>query len=93
MILVPLLNPKFATVLAEKSCELRVRGTSVAGSPAGHRRLDRLDRGAGIARCLDDARLLGGELVEGRPHGVDRVDRHHHGAVAVGNAAKAILGG
>jgi hypothetical protein len=28
MILVPLLNPKFATVLAEKSCELRVRGTS-----------------------------------------------------------------
>jgi hypothetical protein len=28
MILVPLLNPKFATVPAEKSCELRVRGTS-----------------------------------------------------------------
>jgi hypothetical protein len=28
MILVPLLNPKFATVRAEKSCELRVRGTS-----------------------------------------------------------------
>jgi hypothetical protein len=27
MILVPLLNPKFATVPAEKSCELRVRGT------------------------------------------------------------------
>jgi hypothetical protein len=27
MILVPPLNPKFATVLAEKSCELRVRGT------------------------------------------------------------------
>src|SRR5258707_9692963 len=27
MILVPLLNPKFATVLAAKSCELRVRGT------------------------------------------------------------------
>ena len=29
MILVPLLNPKFATVLAENSCELRVRGTRV----------------------------------------------------------------
>ena len=28
MILVPLLNPKFATVPAAKSCELRVRGTS-----------------------------------------------------------------
>src|SRR5690349_5034194 len=28
MILVPLLNPKLATVLAAKSCELRVRGTS-----------------------------------------------------------------
>jgi two-component sensor histidine kinase len=28
MILVPLLNPKFANVPAEKSCELRVRGTS-----------------------------------------------------------------
>src|SRR5262249_21785279 len=28
MMLVPLLNPKFATVPAEKSCELRVRGTS-----------------------------------------------------------------
>jgi hypothetical protein len=27
MILVPLLNPKFATVTAAKSCELRVRGT------------------------------------------------------------------
>src|ERR1700755_2963633 len=27
MILVPLLNPKFATLPAEKSCELRVRGT------------------------------------------------------------------
>jgi hypothetical protein len=25
---VPLLNPKFATVPAAKSCELRVRGTS-----------------------------------------------------------------
>ena len=39
MILVPLLNPKFATVPAAKSCELRVRGTSAcpgkmdAGSP------------------------------------------------------------
>jgi len=32
MILVPLVNPKFATVLAAKSCELRVRGTSVAGA-------------------------------------------------------------
>jgi hypothetical protein len=30
MILVPLLNPKFATVPAEKSCELRVRGTREA---------------------------------------------------------------
>jgi len=29
MILVPLLNPKFATVPAEKSCGLRVRGTSL----------------------------------------------------------------
>src|SRR5215467_1513255 len=29
MILVPLLNPTFATVLAEKSCELRVRGTRI----------------------------------------------------------------
>src|SRR6516162_4522156 len=28
MILVPLLNPKFATTLAARSCELRVRGTS-----------------------------------------------------------------
>jgi len=28
MILVPLLNPKFATVPTAKSCELRVRGTS-----------------------------------------------------------------
>src|SRR5262245_65669187 len=28
MILVPLLNPKFANALAAKSCELRVRGTS-----------------------------------------------------------------
>jgi len=27
MNLVPLLNPKFATVPAEKMCELRVRGT------------------------------------------------------------------
>jgi len=32
MILVPLLNPKFATVLAEKSCELRVRGTSAVSA-------------------------------------------------------------
>jgi hypothetical protein len=32
MILVPLLNPKFATVPAEKSCELRVRGTSIESS-------------------------------------------------------------
>src|SRR3977135_1745965 len=31
MILVPLLNPKFATVPAARSCELRVRGTR-AGS-------------------------------------------------------------
>src|ERR1700687_5464012 len=31
MILVPLLNPKFATVPVAKSCELRVRGTR-AGS-------------------------------------------------------------
>src|SRR5262252_5541952 len=30
MILVPLLNPKFATVPTEKPCELRVRGTSCA---------------------------------------------------------------
>src|SRR5438445_8495058 len=28
MILVPLLNPKFANTLAARSCELRVRGTS-----------------------------------------------------------------
>jgi hypothetical protein len=28
MILVPLLNPKFATALAAMLCELRVRGTS-----------------------------------------------------------------
>jgi hypothetical protein len=28
MILVPLLNPKFANALAARSCELRVRGTS-----------------------------------------------------------------
>jgi hypothetical protein len=28
MMLVPLLNPKFATVPAGRSCELRVRGTS-----------------------------------------------------------------
>jgi len=28
MILVPLLNPKFANELAAPSCELRVRGTS-----------------------------------------------------------------
>ena len=28
MILVPLLNPKFANTLAAQSCELRVRGTS-----------------------------------------------------------------
>jgi hypothetical protein len=27
MMLVPLLNPKFATVFAAKMCELRVRGT------------------------------------------------------------------
>src|SRR5690348_15691585 len=33
--LVPLLNPKFATVLAEKSCELRVRGTSGAAISRG----------------------------------------------------------
>jgi len=31
LILVPLLNPKFATVHAEKSCELRVRGTGHSG--------------------------------------------------------------
>src|SRR5690348_6362802 len=30
MTLVPLLNPKFATVPAERSCELRVRGTRPA---------------------------------------------------------------
>src|SRR5712675_1300710 len=42
MILVPLLNPKFANVPAEKSCELRVRGaltllpTSFSLSPCGH---------------------------------------------------------
>src|SRR5262249_49551483 len=30
MILVPLLDPKFATVVAAKSCELRVRGTRAA---------------------------------------------------------------
>jgi hypothetical protein len=29
MTLVPLLNPKFATLPAAKSCELRVRGTGV----------------------------------------------------------------
>jgi hypothetical protein len=27
MVLVPLLNPKFATVFAAKMCELRIRGT------------------------------------------------------------------
>jgi hypothetical protein len=32
MILVPLLNPKFATAPAAKSCELRVRGTRAATS-------------------------------------------------------------
>jgi len=37
MILVPLLNPKFATVLAAKSCELRVRGTRLRpGSQYDH---------------------------------------------------------
>src|SRR5712672_3598034 len=34
MILVPLLNPKFATVPAEKSCELRVRGTRACSDQA-----------------------------------------------------------
>jgi len=33
IILVPLLNPKFASVPAAKSCELRVRGTSVPPYP------------------------------------------------------------
>ena len=37
MIPVPLLNPKFATVTAEKSCELRVRGTgSLPASRQGY---------------------------------------------------------
>src|ERR1051325_6739313 len=35
MFLVPLLNPKFATVPAAKSCELRVRGTSAAARWSG----------------------------------------------------------
>src|SRR3977135_778595 len=34
MILVPLLNPKFATVPAAKSCELRVRGTRAFSAEA-----------------------------------------------------------
>jgi hypothetical protein len=38
MILVPLLNPKFANVPAEKSCELRVRGTRADPVPAESRR-------------------------------------------------------
>src|SRR5947207_2822895 len=32
MLLVPLLNPKFAAALAERLCELRVRGTSLTSS-------------------------------------------------------------
>src|SRR5689334_16853907 len=39
MILVPLSNPKFATLPAEQSCELRVRGTSI------RRRIRTPDRG------------------------------------------------
>src|SRR5262245_14174010 len=35
MMLVPLLNPKFATVPAAKACELRVRGTSARMARAG----------------------------------------------------------
>jgi hypothetical protein len=34
MIPVPLLNPKFASVSAENSCELRVRGTGPAAGRA-----------------------------------------------------------
>jgi hypothetical protein len=34
MVLVPLLNPKFAIGLAAKACELRVRGTSVPLLPS-----------------------------------------------------------
>jgi hypothetical protein len=41
MILVPLLNPKFATVPAAKSCELRVRGTGAAFEPEDRSRIRR----------------------------------------------------
>src|SRR5262245_13523829 len=35
MILVPLLNPKFATMFAAKPCELRVRGTRACSDSEG----------------------------------------------------------
>src|SRR5262245_64078524 len=37
MILVPLLNPKFANTLAARSCELRVCGTSCSAAPSSFR--------------------------------------------------------
>src|SRR5215471_12160589 len=49
MILVPLLNPKFATVPAAKSCELRVRGTS--------RLLKFVFEGGGCATLIQDRAL------------------------------------
>jgi hypothetical protein len=36
---VPLLNPKLANVPTAKSCELRVRGTSVSLHPAQEKRV------------------------------------------------------
>ena len=51
MILVPLLNPKFANALAAKSCELRVRGTSALYDMLHH--IDLAERFA-LGRTFDD---------------------------------------
>jgi hypothetical protein len=68
--LVPLLNPKFANVLAAQSCELRVRGTSG-------------DRYGATARARAPAARAHGRGIHGRGRrGTTFRDQQHRGRVA-----------
>src|SRR5437588_7008124 len=66
MVLVPLLNPKFATACAARLCELRVRGTRIR--PSSRQRigpqLEAHDFGSRALAAFDVER---GAVAEGRP--------------------------
>src|SRR5882672_11955067 len=71
MILVPLLNPKFATVPAAISCELRVRGTSACSGE--------VDAGPPTRTCANQCSLGRGEIRQRRDVLVARAgDRGAH---------------